>query len=446
MASRRSSSGPEAQAWVSTKQLLPPLPAQESPAAPAASREPRSRGRSSSLGAGSEAAARGSGAAAVRLARQAASIKSSGGAAAEAPGGRSPAPWCAVPTTRGRRQNKAWTVQASSPLAPSGQMLASPSRGESALRRAAARSCPRSLGTSRTPGSFGASSAGSGLREGTCRVPVCRPGWTRGRPLGSGSYGTVYKALDAQGLQVFAVKESPLGEAAGIEALRCELQILQRLRHPHIVSYLGHEVTETHLCIFLEFCAGGSIASMLVEFGPQTGQLLQNATSGALQGLEYLHTRSPPVVHRDVKGANVLLDLKYNVKLADFGCSKCCVDTKSFKTVGSIPWMAPEVIQHQDGHGRKADVWSLGCLVIEMATAERPWGSSMFNNVMFAMNRIANSDLTPPAPDAVSSSCQGFISLCTQREQQLRPSTTELLAHAYIKQKQSPREYDVGQR
>merc|ERR1719188_1507119 len=115
-----------------------------------------------------------------------------------------------------------------------------------------------------------------------------------------------------------------------------------------------------------------------------------------LKGLDYLHTRRPPVVHRDIKCANILVDLNFSVKLADFGCSRQQDVTTSFTTIGSIPWMAPEVIQQHDGYGRKADIWSLGCTVIEMFTAEKPWGNAFFDNIMYAMSHIGLSEALPP--------------------------------------------------
>ncbi|CAE7571119.1 mkkA, partial [Symbiodinium sp. CCMP2456] len=130
---------------------------------------------------------------------------------------------------------------------------------------------------------------------------------------------------------------------------------------------------------------------------------------GVLAGLDYLHTRNPPVVHRDIKGANILVDLNFNVKLSDFGCSKREDLTKSFTTIGSIPWMAPEVISQQQGHGRKADIWSMGCAVLEMATAEKPWGNDAFDNVMYALRHISMTDAIPPIPDTLGEAGEAFV-------------------------------------
>jgi len=259
------------------------------------------------------------------------------------------------------------------------------------------------------------------------------PQWIKGDSLGSGSFGTVYKALDPVKLQIFAVKEIALeGNAKSRERLAVELSICQSLRHPNIVSFLGHDYTEHSLFIYLEFVPGGSMSSLLSEFGALEGNVLRKATQGMLQGLDFLHTRSPPVVHRDLKGANLLVSVDMSVKLADFGCSKWSSDTKSFTTLGSVPWMAPEVIMQSEGYGRKADIWSFGCTVIEMASAEKPWGNGTFDNLMFALNHIANSSETPPIPDGVDSSCCELIAACTQRSQHARPCTSDLLQQAFL--------------
>merc|ERR1719174_825442 len=105
------------------------------------------------------------------------------------------------------------------------------------------------------------------------------------------------------------------------------------------------------------------------------------------------------------------------MKLADFGCSKCDDTTVSFTTIGSVLWMAPEVIRgKQGGHGRKADIWSLGCVFLEMATAEKPWGNSAFDNQMQALMHIEGSDCTPPIPSNLPAAGADLIRQCVQRD------------------------------
>lgn len=233
-------------------------------------------------------------------------------------------------------------------------------------------------------------------------------------------------------MKIFAVKEVPLDcSAEQLERLRTELRINQELRHPNIVTYLGHSSTDMHVCIYLEYMPGGSMSSLLAHFGALGAVALQKAACGMLSGLDYLHSRSPPVVHRDLKGANLLVGSDMVVKLADFGCSKWCAETVSFTTIGSLPWMAPEVILSCHGSGRKADIWSFGCTIIEMATAEKPWGRHAFDNMLFGLNRIANSSETPPIPESASPACRDVITLCTQRAESRRPSAVELMMHEF---------------
>lgn len=262
---------------------------------------------------------------------------------------------------------------------------------------------------------------------------VIGPNWICGKQLGRGSYGSVCRAFDPMSGRIFAVKKTTVdADEKANRALEEELRICQDLRHPHIVAYLGHHREEQTLQIYLEFCAGGSIASVLSEFGPLEEEMLRKATSGMLEGLAYLHEHKPCVVHRDIKGANLLVDLNFNVKLADFGCSKRALVSQSFTTIGSVPWMAPEVIQQQTGYGRKADVWSAGCTVLEMATAEKPWGNGAFDNMMAAMMRIGLTDAMPPIPESTPAELRKFISDCVQRDPESRPQAAELLEHEFL--------------
>jgi len=268
-------------------------------------------------------------------------------------------------------------------------------------------------------------------------IPVLSAQWRKGAQIGQGSYGRVHKAQDRITGQIFAVKEAVVENGSEddrqyLDRLEEELMICQELRHPNIVSCFGHEHVRDRLCIFLEYVPGGSMAGVLKEFGALSGKMLHSAVQGSLDGLHYLHAHSPPVVHRDIKGANLLVDLKFHVKLADFGCSKRNQETRSFKVVGSVPWMAPEVILGHVGYGRKADVWSLGCMILEMATAAQPWGSGAFDNLWAAIRRIGMTQDVPPIPEDLPLVCQDFISACVQRLVEQRPTAEQLLHHDFL--------------
>lgn len=259
--------------------------------------------------------------------------------------------------------------------------------------------------------------------------------WVKGDVLGHGSLGSVYKALDQRTGQMIAVKEVKIDQMDEHDvrfrlALENEVSICQDLKHPHIVRYLGHDYLDSRLYIYLEYMAGGSMAQVLSQFGKLDDSLIAVYTRGLLEGLEYLHTREPPVLHRDIKGANILVGLDCKVKFSDFGCSKRTTDSLSVSMRGSIPWMAPEVIK-QTGYGRMADIWSFGCVLIEMGTAKHPWGH--FDNPMHAMVRIGMSEDTPPLPEDCCQAMKDFIGLCVRRDKTTRPTARELLQHEFVR-------------
>merc|ERR1719356_491728 len=193
------------------------------------------------------------------------------------------------------------------------------------------------------------------------------------------------------------------------DSLENEVNIMRTLDHPRIVNYIGHDYLENCLFVYLEHMPGGTLTSALNEFGAFDECLTRTYTKQLLEGLDYLHTREPPVIHRDLKGANVLLSGDCTCKLADFGCSKRTDCTMTHTMRGSIPWMAPEVIAHSQ-YGRSSDIWSFGCVVIEMSTAAVPWGR--FENQMAALVKIGLSQESPPMPEDASDECKDFILKC----------------------------------
>jgi len=259
--------------------------------------------------------------------------------------------------------------------------------------------------------------------------------WVRGEVLGQGSLGRVFSALDQSNGSVIAVKEVVIDQSDESDlmfrgTLEHEIDIMRELKHPHIVSYLGNDYLDGSLYVYLEYVPGGSLQHVLLQFGAFDECLLAVYSRELLEGLQYLHTRAPPVIHRDIKSSNVLVGLDCKVKLSDFGCSKRQQGSTLAKTMkGSIPWMAPEVIIRA-GYGTAADVWSFGCVVIEMASAKPPWGK--FDNPVTACFRIGMSEELPPMPESVSVSCADFIKSCVRRDPIVRLSPCELLLHKFV--------------
>lgn len=269
-------------------------------------------------------------------------------------------------------------------------------------------------------------------------------GWKQGESLGKGAYGEVYKAMVAG--RFMAVKKIPLDlshapKAAEreITALLLEINTLKRLKHPRIVRYHGcirQDIDDDPaLLIFLEFMPSGSIKGVLDKFGAYGPGLARKYTRQILEGLDYLHSQR--IVHRDVKGANILIDVQGDAKLADFGACREMQELQSTVTggmksiQGSIFWMAPEVMKYKAG--RRSDIWSLGCTVIEMLTAAPPWPNLREPrlSVTQTLKRIVDGTDTPPLPEKVHPDCRNFLSLVLNRDHTARPYAADMLKHRY---------------
>ncbi|ONK63990.1 uncharacterized protein A4U43_C07F20980 [Asparagus officinalis] len=258
--------------------------------------------------------------------------------------------------------------------------------------------------------------------------------WKKGKLIGQGTFGHVYVGFNSENGEMCAMKEVTLfsDDAKSRESakqLGQEISLLSRLRHPNIVQYYGSETVDDKLYIYLEYVSGGSIHKLLQEYGQFGEVAVRNYTKQILSGLAYLHAKN--TVHRDIKGANILVDPNGRVKLADFGMAKHITGQScplSFK--GSPYWMAPEVIKNANGCNLAVDIWSLGCTILEMATSKPPW--SQYEGIA-AMFKIGNSRELPAIPGHLSEDGKDFIRRCLQREPSYRPTAAELLQHPFVK-------------
>ncbi|CAD6260827.1 unnamed protein product [Miscanthus lutarioriparius] len=257
--------------------------------------------------------------------------------------------------------------------------------------------------------------------------------WKKGKLLGSGTFGQVYLGFNSENGQFCAIKEVQVimddpHSKERLKQLNQEIDMLRQLSHPNIVQYHGSELSDEALSIYLEYVSGGSIHKLLGEYGPFKEPVIRNYTGQILAGLAYLHGRN--TVHRDIKGANILVGPNGEVKLADFGMAKhisSFAEIRSFK--GSPYWMAPEVIMNSKGYGLSVDIWSLGCTIIEMATARPPW--HQYEGVA-AIFKIANSKDIPEIPDSFSEEGKSFLQLCLKRNPASRPSAVQLMDHPFV--------------
>nr|XP_039326142.1 mitogen-activated protein kinase kinase kinase 19 isoform X1 [Saimiri boliviensis boliviensis] len=264
--------------------------------------------------------------------------------------------------------------------------------------------------------------------------------WTKGEILGKGAYGTVYCGLTSQG-QLIAVKQVVLDTSDKLATekeyrkLQEELDLLKALKHVNIVAYLGTCLQENTVSIFMEFVPGGSISSIINRFGPLPEMVFCKYTKQILQGVAYLHENC--VVHRDIKGSNVMLMPTGIIKLIEFGCAKRLAwagvngtHSDMLKSMHGTPyWLAPEVI-NESGYGRKSDIWSIGCTVFEMATGKPPLASMERMAAMFYIG--AHRGLMPSLPDHFSENAADFVRMCLTRDQHERPSALQLLKHSFL--------------
>ncbi|KAF8905491.1 hypothetical protein CPB84DRAFT_1676576 [Gymnopilus junonius] len=267
--------------------------------------------------------------------------------------------------------------------------------------------------------------------------------WVRGELIGKGTYGRVYLALNATTGEMIAVKQVELPQTASdkndsrqhtvVQALKMESETLRDLDHPNIVQYLGFEETPSNLSIFLEYVPGGSVGSCLHKHGKFEDNVTRSFTSQILSGLEYLHSKG--ILHRDLKADNILVEMSGVCKISDFGISKRTedIDGGAFTAMqGTVFWMAPEVVNtKKEGYNFKIDIWSVGCVVLEMWAGMRPWNGEEMFAVMF---KLYQSKQPPPVPEDVvlSADADDFRRKCFAINPDERPSATELRKHPYL--------------
>jgi len=271
--------------------------------------------------------------------------------------------------------------------------------------------------------------------------------WVRGELIGKGAHGSVYRALDAETGRLMAVKQIEVpktdadwGGPAGaiMEAMKLEIETRKDLFHINIVQYLGFEETADFFSLFLEYVPGDSIGACLRKHGKFEDQIIRSFTGHVLDGLEYLHGNG--IIHRDLRTNNIYVDSSGICKISGFHLSKRTSDIYKNGTItpmqGSVFWMAPEVVHvsRKDegyGYGGKADVWSLGCVVLEMWAGRRPWQDVDAISVVF---ELISKPGAPPVPQDVvlTGDADDFRRKCFASNPDERPSATELRKHPYL--------------
>ncbi|TPX41255.1 hypothetical protein SeMB42_g05652 [Synchytrium endobioticum] len=247
--------------------------------------------------------------------------------------------------------------------------------------------------------------------------------------IGRGAFGSVHRALNTRTGETVAIKQVKLTNIpkSELNLIMMEIDLLKELKHPNIVKYKGFVKTKDFLNIVMELCENGSLASISKKFGRFPEHLVAVFLAQVLDGLHYLHEQG--VIHRDIKGANILTTKNGLVKLADFGVATKLADMTHHAVVGSPYWMAPEVIELL-GATTASDIWSVGCTAIELIQGQPP-----HHNLapMSALFRIVQ-DEHPPLPERISAALRDFLLQCFQKDCNLRVSAKKLLRHPWILQ------------
>ncbi|XP_031257757.1 serine/threonine-protein kinase BCK1/SLK1/SSP31-like isoform X2 [Pistacia vera] len=249
---------------------------------------------------------------------------------------------------------------------------------------------------------------------------------TIGEQIGQGSCGTVYHGLwygSDVAIKVFSKQEY---SDDVIHSFRQEVSLMKRLRHPNILLFMGAVTSPQRLCIVTEFLPRGSLFRLLQR---NTAKLdWRRRVLMALdiaRGVSYLHHCTPPIIHRDLKSSNLLVDKHWTVKVGDFGLSRLkhetYLTTKTGK--GTPQWMAPEVLRNEPSD-EKSDVYSFGVILWELATEKIPWDNL---NSMQVIGAVGFMNQRLEIPKDVDPQWASIIESCWHSDPQRRPSFQELL-------------------
>ncbi|XP_029685353.1 mitogen-activated protein kinase kinase kinase kinase 5 isoform X4 [Takifugu rubripes] len=254
--------------------------------------------------------------------------------------------------------------------------------------------------------------------------------------VGSGTYGDVYKARNIKTGELAAVKIIKLEPGDDFSIIQQEIFMVKECTHKNIVAYFGSYLCREKLWICMEYCGGGSLQDIYHVTGPLSELQIAYVCRETIQGLGYLHSMGK--MHRDIKGANILLTDKGDVKLADFGVAAKITATiakrKSF--IGTPYWMAPEVaaVEKNGGYNQLCDIWAVGITSIELAELQPP----MFDlHPMRALFLMSKSSFQPPKlkdKNKWSTSFHNFVKVSLTKNPKKRPTAEKLLSHVFVAQ------------
>ncbi|AED95818.1 putative protein kinase TKL-CTR1-DRK-2 family [Arabidopsis thaliana] len=249
---------------------------------------------------------------------------------------------------------------------------------------------------------------------------------TIGEQIGQGSCGTVYHGLwfgSDVAVKVFSKQEY---SEEIITSFRQEVSLMKRLRHPNVLLFMGAVTSPQRLCIVTEFLPRGSLFRLLQRNTSKLDWRRRiHMASDIARGMNYLHHCTPPIIHRDLKSSNLLVDKNWTVKVADFGLSRIKHETYlTTKTGRGTPqWMAPEVLRNEAAD-EKSDVYSFGVILWELVTEKIPWESL---NAMQVIGAVGFMNQRLEVPKNVDPQWISLMESCWHSEPQDRPSFQEIM-------------------
>nr|XP_022336332.1 serine/threonine-protein kinase mig-15-like isoform X5 [Crassostrea virginica] len=270
--------------------------------------------------------------------------------------------------------------------------------------------------------------------------------------VGNGTYGQVYKGRHTKTGQLAAIKVMNVTEDEE-EEIKLEINVLKKFsNHRNIATYYGAFIKKSppgkddQLWLVMEFCGAGSVTDLVkaTKGSSLKEEWIAYIGREMLRGLAHLHSNK--VIHRDIKGQNVLLTDNAEVKLVDFGVSAQLDKTIGRRNtfIGTPYWMAPEVIACDENpdatYDNRSDLWSLGITAIEMAEGKPPLCDMHPMRALFLIPRNAPPRLKS---NKWSSRFSNFVETCLLKDYMQRPNTETLLKHPFIKDQPTERQVRI---
>ncbi|KAF8775508.1 hypothetical protein HU200_004936 [Digitaria exilis] len=225
-------------------------------------------------------------------------------------------------------------------------------------------------------------------------LKTCTNNFAENNEIGSGGYGKVYKGILVDGTSV-AIKRAEYGSKQGALEFKNEIELLSRVHHKNLVSLIGFCYEQGEQMLVYEYVSNGTLRQNLQARGIYLDWKKRlRITLGSARGLAYLHElANPPIIHRDVKSTNILLDDNYKAKVADFGLSKLVTDTEkghvSTQVKGTLGYLDPEYYMTQQ-LSEKSDVYSFGVVMLEILSGRLPISKGRYIVREFRMAIDAN--------------------------------------------------------